>query len=134
MLFVEGNGSRAQIGRVAIWDGSIDPCLHQNHIIKGRPNGLMLSYYALFYFISGLGRAQILQVASSTSGLYTLSTGKVENLYIPYCDLDKQKKVIEQIEERLSTCDSIEQTVNTALAQAEAMRQSILKEAFEGRL
>jgi type I restriction enzyme S subunit len=34
----------------------------------------------------------------------------------------------------MSVCDSIEQTVNTALLQAEAMRQSILKEAFEGRL
>jgi type I restriction enzyme S subunit len=32
LLFVEGNGSKDQIGRVAIWDGSIDPCVHQNHL------------------------------------------------------------------------------------------------------
>jgi type I restriction enzyme S subunit len=38
------------------------------------------------------------------------------------------------VNERLSICDSIEQTVDAALQQAEAMRQSILKEAFEGRL
>ena len=31
LLFVEGNGSKEQIGRVAIWDGSIEGCLHQNH-------------------------------------------------------------------------------------------------------
>ena len=37
-------------------------------------------------------------------------------------------------ESRLSVCDSIEQTVGLALQQAEAMRQSILKDAFEGRL
>ena len=35
LMFVEGNGSKSQIGRVAIWDGSIDYCLHQNHLIKG---------------------------------------------------------------------------------------------------
>jgi type I restriction enzyme S subunit len=34
----------------------------------------------------------------------------------------------------MSTCGSIEKTVDTALQQAEAMRQSILKQAFEGRL
>ena len=34
LLFVEGNGSVEQIGRVAVWDGSIEPCLHQNHLIK----------------------------------------------------------------------------------------------------
>ena len=49
-------------------------------------------------------------------------------------DIEEQKMIIQDIEARLSMCDSIEQTVNTALAQAEAMRQSILKEAFEGRL
>ena len=29
LLIVEGNGSQDQIGRVAVWDGSISPCLHQ---------------------------------------------------------------------------------------------------------
>ena len=134
LLFVEGNGSKSQIGRVAIWDGSIDPCVHQNHIIKGRPKGTMLSKYALYYLISRLGRMQILQVASSTSGLYTLSTRKIANLLVPYCDLHTQQMIINKIEEKKSVCDSIEQIVDTALQQAEAMRQSILKDAFEGRL
>lgn len=49
-------------------------------------------------------------------------------------DIEMQKKIVEEIESNLSVCDSIEQTVDTALQQAEAMRQSILKDAFEGRL
>lgn len=132
LLFVEGNGSKSQIGRVAIWDGSIENCLHQNHIIKGRPNGLMLPKYALYYLISNSGRQQILKVASSTSGLYTLSTNKVRNLEVPYCSIEKQKDTINLIESRLSVCKNIERTVDEALQQAEAMRQSILKKAFEG--
>lgn len=48
--------------------------------------------------------------------------------------LDKQEEIVKKIALRLSVCDSIERTVNTALAQAEAMRQSILKKAFEGVL
>ena len=66
LLFVEGNGSKEQIGRVAIWNGSIENCLHQNHIIKGRPLGTMLSKFALYYLISDFGRDQILKVAYST--------------------------------------------------------------------
>ena len=134
LLFVEGNGSKSQIGRVAIWDGSIKNCLHQNHLIKGRPIGGMLPKYALFYLISGYGRNQILDVASSTSGLYTLSTNKIRNLKIPYVDIVDQQKSLELIDSRLSCCDQIEKTVDIALQQAEAMRQSILKQAFEGRL
>ncbi len=134
LMFVEGNGSKEQIGRVAIWDGSIEGCLHQNHIIKGRPLGQMLPQYALFYLISVYGRKQILEVAASTSGLYTLSANKVRNLRIPFLDSEKQKQCVSLIQERLSVCDSIEKTVDAALQQAEAMRQSILKKAFEGDL
>lgn len=132
ILFVEGNGSKSQIGRVAIWDGSIENILHQNHIIKGRPNGKMLPQYALYYLMSNYGRNQILKVASSTSGLYTLSTNKIRNLQIPYCDLVTQQKTISIIEEKISLCKSIEKTVDQSLQQSEALRQSILKQAFEG--
>ncbi len=36
LLVVEGNGSVDQIGRVAIWNGAVDGCVHQNHLIKVR--------------------------------------------------------------------------------------------------
>ena len=48
--------------------------------------------------------------------------------------LIEQQAIIIEIEGKISVCDSIEKTVDTALQQAEAMRQSILKDAFEGRL
>lgn len=55
----------------------------------------------------------------------------LENLIVPYCSVEEQQLVIAEIEARMTICDSIEQTVDIALQQAEAMRQSILKKAFE---
>lgn len=46
--------------------------------------------------------------------------------------LQEQMRIVKRIESQLSVCDSIEQTVNQSLQQAEALRQSILKQAFEG--
>lgn len=46
--------------------------------------------------------------------------------------LQEQKRIVKRIESQLSVCDCIEQTVNQSLQQAEALRQSILKQAFEG--
>lgn len=134
LLFVEGNGSKSQIGRVAMWDGSIETCVHQNHLIRGRANGKILPKYVLYYLISQEGRKQIVDIAKSTSGLYTLSINKVKNLQIPFCSRPEQETILNEIEARLSVCDSIEQTVDEALAQADAMRQSILKQAFEGEI
>lgn len=134
LLFVEGNGSKSQIGRVALWDGSIPVCLHQNHIIKARAKGSTLPLFALYYMMSTHGRKQILDVASSTSGLYTLSANKIKNLSIPDCSIDEQEQIIFDIEGQLSACEDIEATITKTLQQTESLRQSILKQAFEGKL
>ena len=63
-----------------------------------------------------------------------VNTKQIKGIQIPMCDLSAQKQIVGNIESRLSVCDSIEKTVDTALQQAEAMRQSILKQTFEGRL
>lgn len=57
--------------------------------------------------------------------------GKLPTMLPP---LGIQKQVVSKIEEQLSICDGIEKTVDTALRQAEALRQSILKKAFEGNI
>ena len=44
-----------------------------------------------------------------------------------------QQQIVQEIESRLSVCDKIEETITNSLKQAEALRQSILKKAFEGR-
>ena len=63
-----------------------------------------------------------------------LNLGIIKSIVVKVFSIEAQKETIAQIETRLSICDSIEQTVDTALQQAEAMRQNILKDAFEGRL
>jgi len=63
-----------------------------------------------------------------------VNTKQIKGIQIPMCDLSAQKQIVRNIESRLSVCDSIEKTVDAALQQAEAMRQSILKQAFEGRI
>ena len=67
-------------------------------------------------------------------GNQDLGLTRMINIVFPICSIDEQQQVVRELETRLSVCDSIEQTVDTALQQAEAMRQSVLKRAFEGRI
>lgn len=52
LLIVEGNGSPDQIGRLAIWDGSISPCVHQNHLIKVRLNHEIAPEWVMSWLMS----------------------------------------------------------------------------------
>lgn len=63
-----------------------------------------------------------------------LNVKEYGNLPIFLPNIPEQYSLLEKIESRLSVCDSIEQTIDISLQQAEALRQSILKQAFEGGL
>lgn len=82
LMVVEGNGSPGQIGRVAEWKGELTTCCHQNHLIKVRCDRgrVCLPRWLLLWLLSPLGRRTVLDKASSTSGLYTLSLSKVRAL------------------------------------------------------
>jgi type I restriction enzyme S subunit len=58
----------------------------------------------------------------------------VKNLNLPFCSLEEQNQIVQEIESRLSVCDKMEQSINESIEKAEALRQSILKKAFEGKL
>lgn len=63
-----------------------------------------------------------------------VNVGDIKSQRIPKINLEEQNNAVKEIESRLSVCDSIEKTIDTALQEAEALRQSILKQAFEGGL
>jgi len=96
-------------------------------------NGLCNKYLAYFLGYSDTIR-KMTSKAKATAGQFNLTLEICRNIQIPIPPIEKQKQIVVEIESRLSVCDSIEKTVDAALQQAESMRQSILKKAFEGRL
>lgn len=127
LLFVEGNGSPDQIGRVALWKNEITPCVHQNHLIKARFNShLIVPYFALHYFMSQEGREQIQGKAVSTSGLYTLSVSKISNLLIPTPPLSLQNQFAAFVAE----VDKSKVEVQKALDQTQLLFDSLMQQYF----
>ena len=127
LLFVEGNGSIEQIGRVAIWDGSINPILHQNHLIKARFSaGTIIPEFALFYFMSQEGRQQIISKSVSTSGLNTLSVNKIGSLILPVPPIILQ----EQFADFVNQVNKSKVAVQKALDEAQLLFDSLMQEYF----
>lgn len=95
----------------------------------------ILPKYVMYYLRTREGKKQIQEFSTGNQeSMRNIGQDRIKKITVPVCSTEDQNKVISEIETRLSVCDSIEKTVDTALQQAEAMRQSILKQAFEGKL
>jgi type I restriction enzyme S subunit len=130
LLVVEGNGSPDQIGRVALWNDAIPNCVHQNHLIKARFGEAVLPEWALIWMLSPVGRYEIEQVSSSTSGLHTLSVGKVSRLPIGVPSQKEQVRIVAEVDRLLSIIREVEAEVDANLKRAQALRHSVLNKHF----
>ena len=134
VLYTEG-GDRDKLGRGTVWRGEIKDCVHQNHVFKARVDqSKAIPEYVAFWSMSTPARNYFYQKGKQSVNLASINKTVLAALTLPLPALEKQREIINHIESRLSVCDSIEQTVDTALQQAEAMRQSILTQAFGGAL
>ncbi len=63
-----------------------------------------------------------------------LTQNFLNKIPVPVALLAEQQAIVQEIETRFSVCDNIEANIKDALEKSEALRQSILKKAFEGKL
>ena len=135
LLVVEGNGSPAQIGRAALWDGSIADCVHQNHLIRIRADRTQIvPEYLEVIWNSPENRRILTDVSSSSSGLHTLSVSKLERLLLPVPSVTEQLVIVETVERHRVAQRRLDVSLQVASARGRALRRSLLAAAFSGRL
>lgn len=134
LLIVEGNGSLDQVGRVAIWDGQVPDCVHQNHIIKVRFPDRRIAEFVLLWLQSPLGRRFIEQEASSSAGLHTLSLSKVSRLPMPIPSIKEAEAVVIRVRDLFQNLSRLSILIGAASNRLSTLDQSILAKAFRGEL
>lgn len=134
LLIIRVNGSEELVGKSIIVEeqGKYTAC---DHFIRCRlDRKTILPKYAQIMLNSHSSRMHIKNNMVSTAGQNTVSQGTISSILMNVPTLKEQTTTVQLVQERLSICDDIEKTVNQSLQQSAAMRQSILKQAFEGGL
>jgi type I restriction enzyme S subunit len=114
VVLTEG-GDFDKLGRGFIWDGQIEPCVHQNHIFAVRPRRDRLSPNYFAYLIqSSYGRGYFLAVAHKTTNLACINTNKLKAFPVLIPPLADQENIA-----------GILQTVDAKIAVHEAMQRAL---------
>lgn len=104
------------------------------HVALCRPTAEILPEYLYWFIVAeAAGRKQLTDMAYG-AGKPGLNLENIRSVNVPFPSLHEQQEIVEQIESKLSEADQLDQTLATALQQADALRQSILKKAFCGQL
>ncbi len=88
----------------------------------------------LFLYYFWVSKTRELRNINMGAAQPNLNTDIIKNYEVPYCSFEEQQLIVDELESKLTVCDKIEETINQSLQQAETLRQSILKQAFEGKL
>jgi type I restriction enzyme S subunit len=124
----------ADLGSIGLIPNGIGEAYINQHIALCRPVKQMNPKYIAWYFRSESGGNKQLLSFQRGATKKGLGLDDIKSVNIPLCSLKEQDLVVSEIERHFSQIDHLENTISTSLLQAESLRQSILKRAFEGKL
>ena len=133
ILMTEG-GDRDKLGRGWVWRGSVDPCIHQNHVFRVRladpdyPPGYV-SYYA-----NELGRAYFSSAGTQTTNLASISKSRLSALPIPLAPRDQALRIVQAIEDAFARIRTLERECQRVERLLENFERTTLNRGLEGRL
>lgn len=123
----------ADLGSIGLIPSTIGEAYINQHIAMIRFLNSNQGEFMAWYLKSDFGQKDLLRNKRG-GGKLGLGLDDIRDTPVPVVNDEQAFRVVNNIESRFFVCDSIEKTVDAALVQAEAMRQSILKKAFEGKL
>jgi type I restriction enzyme S subunit len=133
VLFNRTNSAEL-VGKTAIYKGE-RPAIFAGYLIRiNRNESLIDADYLTYYLNTKAAKQYGNSVRSFGVNQSNINGSKLKTYPLPLSSLDEQQKIVSELESKLTICDKIQETISKSLQQAESLRQSILKKAFEGNL
>lgn len=127
------NITGASIGRSAVIPEMVQEANVNQHVCIIRTGWWMSPAYLSHFLNSPIGQTEIFGTQSGVTR-QGLNYAQLRHLKIPMAPLAEQQEVVSQIEASYSLIKQVEKMLATNINYAEHLRQSILKDAFNGKL
>lgn len=121
------------VGKVLVLPKDCEKGIINPRLVKISLNKFYDSIFFKYYFESAFLKS-LYSIKAHGATMDILNLGIIKELPYPLCSKKEQHQIVREIESRLSVCDNVEESIKESLQKAQALRQSILKKAFEGTL
>jgi len=125
-LLLSNSGATLGVPKICMIDATMNDGIAAFLDLDKRSN-----LYLYYFWVSKTRELRNINMGAAQPNL---NTDIIKNYSVPIPPLSEQQLIVDELESKLTVCDKIEETISQSLLQAESLRQSILKKAFEGKL
>ena len=124
----------ANVGKVAYIKEDIPESYVSQSVALMKPVNTRVTPFLHIYFQSDVYGAKMISGLVYGVGRPVLSLENMREAPVTICSFEEQEAIVSEIESQFSIIDNLEKAIDSGFQKSEALRQSILKQAFEGKL
>jgi type I restriction enzyme, S subunit len=132
VLMNEG-GDADKLGRGAVWDAAIEPCLHQNHVFAVRCHGIEPEWLSTLTG-SSYAKAYFESRAKQSTNLASISSTNLKELPVVLPPRDMQISIVNELRGLLTKLDALCNMTSHGIALLQERRTSLISAAVTGQL
>lgn len=132
VLMNEG-GDNDKLGRGAVWQGEIEPCIHQNHVFAIRPYSIEPEWLDLITRAS-YAKFHFYRVAKQSTNLASISSTNIKETPLTVPPELERKEILTYVQGKLNSFESIEKKCVTQIKLLQERRTALISAAVTGKI
>ncbi len=133
VLMNEG-GDNDKLGRGTVWQGQIDPCIHQNHVFAVRLNDAEHSEWVAKFTSTDAARTYFFLRSKQSTNLASINQTNVRELPVPMPPEQERARILEELNRFTSAVDQLTAHAQEHVAHLREYRSSLISAAVTGQL
>lgn len=123
------------VGRCVIAKKVTRKVMLSDKILRFHFNDTVVPHWVLYWLRSDIGRKEIERLSTGNQeSMRNIGQERIRHISFALPGLEEQHAIVVEVERRLSVIEKLEASVEANLTRADRLRQSILRQAFSGRL
>lgn len=133
ILMNEG-GDNDKLGRGAVWEGKIEPCLHQNHVFAVRPHERNDACWLSMLTQASYGKFFFFSRANQSTNLASISQSNLRELPVLMPPKEEREEILAFIKCNKQRIDALIAKAQQAIALMREHRTSLIAAAVTGKI
>lgn len=133
LLLTEG-GDRDKLGRGCIWNGEIQPCLHQNHVFAVTTDtGRLSTEYLNYVTSSNVARTYFDYTAKKTTNLASTNSTTILQFKLPIPPIEEQGTIVSYLDTKCAKINSWLNNTELVISKLQDYKKSLIYEVVTGK-